>query len=254
MLQVLWLWYSPFVNDFRQSLGLPACTAASFYRALRSTPMLSAYSPTIIPHPADWPESVHVTGYFFLDTITDWQPSSELKAFLDAGDPPVYIGFGSMAGRNPEQLARLILEALAKSDQRGLLLTGWGGLRTEWVPDNVFVLDAAPHSWLFPRMAAVVHHGGAGTTAEGLRAGVPTLLVPFVLDQPFWGARVKALGLGPDPIPQKNLTADRLAFAIRIAVTDPGMKQRANTCGAAVRAQDGVGNAARTIRRYFGEP
>ena len=133
MLQVIWLWYSPFVNDFRQRLGLSPYTAASFYHALRSTPMLSAYSPSIIPHPADWPRSVHVTGYFFLDTTADWQPSPELKAFLEAGDPPVYIGFGSMAGRNPEQLARLIMEALAKSGQRGLLLTGWGGLRTELV-------------------------------------------------------------------------------------------------------------------------
>ena len=106
---------------------------------------------------------------------------------MAAGEPPVYIGFGSMAGRNPEQLAMLILEALAKSGQRGLLLTGWGGLRPELVPDNVFVLDSAPHSWLFPRMAAVVHHGGAGTTAEGLRAGVPTVIVPFAFDQPFWG-------------------------------------------------------------------
>ncbi len=252
MLQVIWLWYSPFVNEFRQRLGLSTYTAARFYRALRSTPMLSAYSPSLIPHPADWPESVHVTGYFFLDSQADWQPSSELKAFLDAGDPPVYIGFGSMAGRNPEQLAKLILGALAKSGQRGLLLTGWGGLRTELVPDNVFVVDAAPHSWLFPHMAAVVHHGGAGTTAEGLRAGVPTVIVPFVFDQHFWGARIKALGLGPDPIPQKNLTADRLADAIRIAVTDPGMKRRANACGEAIRAENGIGNAVKIIQRYFG--
>ncbi len=188
--------------------------------------MLSAYSPSIIPHPADWPDSVHITGYFFADTQADWQPSPELEAFLEAGDPPVYIGFGSMAGRDPEQFARLILEALAKSGQRGLLLTGWGGLHPESVPDNVFVVDSAPHSWLFPRMAAVVHHGGAGTTAEGLRAGVPSVIVPFILDQPFWGARIKALGLGPDPIPQKNLTADRLANAIKLAVTNSDMKTR----------------------------
>ena len=134
------------------------------------------------------------------------------------------------------------------------MLTGWGGLRTDLAQDNVFVVDSAPHSWLFPRMAAVVHHGGAGTTAEGLRAGVPTVIVPFVFDQPFWGARVKALGLGPEPIPQKNLTADRLAHAIRIAVTDPGIKQRANAYGAAIRAEDGVGNAVRIIKRYFGAP
>ena len=131
MLQVIWQWYRPFIHAFRQRLGLPAYSAARFYRTLRSTPMLSAYSPSIIPHPADWPENVHITGYFFPDTPSDWQPSPELEAFLDAGDPPVYIGFGSMAGRNPEQFAQLILEALARSGQRGLLLTGWGGLRPE---------------------------------------------------------------------------------------------------------------------------
>ena len=254
MLQVVWLWYRPFVNDFRQHLGLPTYTAARFYHTLRSTPMLSAYSPSVIPHPADWPDSVHITGYFFLDRETDWQPSLELKAFLEAGNPPVYIGFGSMAGRNPEKLAKLTLEALAKSGQRGLLLTGWGGLRAERVLENVFVLDSAPHSWLFPRMAAVVHHGGAGTTAEGLRAGVPNVIVPFAFDQFFWGARIKALGLGPDPIPQKSLTADGLANAIRIAVTDSNMRQRANSCGAAIRAENGIGNAVEIIKRYFGEP
>jgi UDP:flavonoid glycosyltransferase YjiC (YdhE family) len=254
MLQVVWLWYRPFVNDFRRQLGLPAYTFAHFYRALKSTPMLSAYSPSIIPHPADWPDNHHITGYLFLDTPAEWQPSSELQAFLDAGSPPVYIGFGSMAGRNPEWLAKLVLEALAKSGQRGLLLTGWGGLYTEKIPDNVFVLDAAPHRWLFPRMAAVVHHGGAGTTAEGLRAGVPTVIVPFILDQPFWGVRVKTLGLGPDPIPQKNLTADRLAHAISIAVSDPDMKQRAHLYGATIRAEKGGGNAVKIIKQYFGEP
>jgi len=254
MLEVIWLWYRPFVNDFRRRLGLSPCTAACFYRKLRATPMLGAYSPHIIPHPTDWPDSAHVTGYFFLDSQADWQPSPELKAFLEAGDPPVCIGFGSMAGRSPEQLAGLILEALAKSGQRGVLLTGWGGLRPELVPGNVFVLDSAPHNWLFPRMAAVVHHGGAGTTAEGLRAGVPTVIVPFVFDQPFWGARAKALGLGPDPIPQKKLTADRLAGAIRIAVTDSGMKQRARLCGEAICAENGIGNAVKIIKRHFEEP
>ena len=108
----------------------------------------------------------------------------------------MYIGFGSMAGRNPEKLAEIVVGALAKCKQRGLLVTGWGGMHPELLPDSVFVVDAAPHNWLFPRMAAVVHHGGAGTTAEGLRAGVPAVIVPFVLDQPFWGARVKAIGSG----------------------------------------------------------
>jgi UDP:flavonoid glycosyltransferase YjiC (YdhE family) len=254
MLQVVWLWYRPFVNEFRQRLGLPTYTATAFHRVLRSVPLVSAYSPRIIAHPTDWPESVHVSGYLFLDAQADWQPSSELKAFLDAGDPPVYIGFGSMAGRRPDNLAGLIIDALEKAGQRGLLLTGWGGLRADLVPDQVFIVDSAPHSWLFPRMAAVVHHGGAGTTAEGLRAGVPSVIVSFAFDQSFWGARVKAAGLGPDPIRQKSLTVDRLAHAIRIAVTDRAMKERAASCAAAIRAEDGVGNAVKVIRRYFGEP
>jgi UDP:flavonoid glycosyltransferase YjiC (YdhE family) len=253
MLQVLWQWYRPFVNTFRQRFKLPPYPSASFYQILtqRTTPLLGAYSPNIIPHPPDWPESVHITGYWFSDADPEWRPAPELEAFLDAGDPPVYVGFGSMSGRRPEHLAAIVLEALAESGQRGVLLTGWGGLRAISVPENVFVIDSAPHSGLFPRMAAVVHHGGAGTTAEGLRAGVPTVILPFAFDQPFWGARLKALGLGPDPIPQKNLTADRLAQAIQKAVTDPGMKGRAKACGETIRAQDGAGNAVRIITRHL---
>jgi len=254
MLQVIWLWYQPFVNEFRQRLGLPAYNADLFQRVLRSTPMLGAYSPGIIPHPADWPDSVHITGYLFLDPQPDWQPSPELQTFLEAGLPPVYIGFGSMAGRNPEQLASLTLEALAKSGQRGLLSTGWGGLHAKNVPDTVFVIGSAPHSWLFPRMAAVVHHGGAGTTAEGLRAGIPNVIVPFVLDQPFWGARLKALGVGPDPIPHKSLSADRLARAIQIAITNSDMRQRTRSLGAAILSEKGTRRAVEIVKTYFGEP
>ncbi len=252
MLQVVWLWYQPFVNGFRQRLGLPRYSGGRFYRVLRSTPMLSAYSPSIIPHPPDWPESLHVTGYLFLDTLADWKPPSELSAFLEAGDRPVYIGFGSMAGRNPEALARLVVSALAESSQRGILLTGWGGMHPELFPDSVFVVESAPHAWLFPRVAAVVHHGGAGTTAEGLRAGRPTVIVPFVLDQPFWGARVRALGLGPDPVPQKHLTVERLACAITTAVTDPAIRQRAGACGNAIRSEHGVDTAVDAIEQVLG--
>ena len=254
MLQVVWLWYRPFILAFRRRLGLPSYSGAQFRRDLRATPLLGAYSPTVIPHPDDWPATTHITGYCFLEGATDWQPPPALTAFLDAGDPPVYVGFGSMAGRNPERLARLVLDALAQCGQRGVLLTGWGGLAAETVPANVFVLEAAPHSWLFPRMAAVVHHGGAGTTAEGLRAGAPTVITPFVLDQPFWGARVRALGVGPAPIPQRQLTAERLAAAISAAVDDPAIRQRAAACGAAIRAEDGVGRAVNVVAHYFGAP
>jgi len=254
MLLVIWQWYRPFVHDFRQQLGLPPSKSGYFYRALRSTPLLAAYSPQIIPRPVDWPSSVHVTGYYFLDSSPDWEPSPELESFLDAGDPPVYIGFGSMSTRNPEKLAKLILEAIANSGQRAVLLTGWGGLQTEELPEDVFVLDYAPHGWLFPRMSAVVHHGGAGTSAEGVRAGVPSVILPFAFDQSFWGARIKSLGVGPDPIPQKKLTVDRLSRAIRLAATDPALRQRASSIGAAVRSEQGVGKAVDVVNKYFGRP
>jgi UDP:flavonoid glycosyltransferase YjiC (YdhE family) len=251
MLQVLWQWYRPAVDDFRRSLGLQAYASGSFYHTLKTTPLLGAYSAHVIPRPPDWPENMHITGYWMPESNSGWQPSPELAAFLAAGAPPVYVGFGSMTGRRPEDLARLVLAALAQSGQRGLLLTGWGGLRAETVPDNVFILDSAPHSWLFPRMAAVVHHGGAGTTAEGLRAGIPTVTVPFAFDQPFWGQRVATLGLGPQPIPQKDLSVERLARAIRMAVTDAGIKQRARSCGEAIRAEDGLGRAVEAVQYYL---
>jgi sterol 3beta-glucosyltransferase len=251
MLRVLWSWYAPGVNAFRTRLGLPGASAASFTHTLRSTPLIAAYSPVLIPPPRDWPEHVHVTGYLFLDERTTWQPSPDLLAFLEGGPPPVSIGFGSMAGRDPAQLAHLAIEALVRCGQRGLLLTGWGGLRAEAVPNTVYVVDAAPHNWLFPHMAAVVHHGGAGTTAEGLRAGVPTVIAPFAFDQFFWGARVQALGLGSAPIPHKQLTTARLAGAIHRAVTDPDIRQRARACGQSIRAEDGVGRAVAVVNHYL---
>ena len=252
MLRVLWYWYAPFVNSFRRRYELARYTAGSFYRILSSAPLLGAYSHKVIPRPPDWPENIHISGYWFLDSQAEWKAHDRLTSFLNAGDPPVYIGFGSMSGRHPEKLAALVLEALAKSGQRGVLLTGWGGMRALSVPDSVYVLDSAPHGWLFPRMAAVVHHGGAGTTAEGLRAGVPSIILPFAVDQAFWGKRVKDLGVGPEPIPQKKLTADGLAHAIHTAVTQTAIRRRAADLGAAIRAEDGVGNAVSHIKRYLG--
>jgi UDP:flavonoid glycosyltransferase YjiC (YdhE family) len=252
MLQIIWQWYGPHVNQFRKYFGLSPLHSTDFHEILKSSPLLGAYSPEVIPHPSDWSDQVHITGYW-LPEQSEWQPSDELQAFLDRGAPPVYVGFGSMGGRSPEDVAATVLKALEKSGQRGLLLTGWGGMNVMRVPDNVFVLSSAPHSWLFPRMAAVVHHGGAGTTAEGLRAGVPTVIVPFIVDQSFWGKRVQALGVGPEPIPAKKLTADKLASAIRTATMDSKMKERAVDLGQAIRAEYGVGNAVKIVQQYLGE-
>jgi sterol 3beta-glucosyltransferase len=219
----------------------------------RPVPVLYSFSRHVLPPPADWPEHINVTGYWVLDETQDWRPTPELLNFLDAGQPPVFVGFGSMGGRDPARTTRLVLEALAQSGQRGLLVTGWGGLETGKLPENVFKVENAPYTWLFPRMAAVVRHGGAGTTGAGLRAGKPTVICPFVADQPFWGRRVAALGAGPPPIPQHKLTADNLASAIRQAVTDARMQKRAAGLGEKIRAEDGAGQAASSIEKYAAE-
>lgn len=252
MLQVIWQWYRPFVNAFRKRCSLQPLKGSDCYRILAATPLLGAYSSTAIPRPGDWSEDLHITGYWFQNDVGEWRPSAELESFLEAGEPPVYVGFGSMAGRNPEHFARIVLEALAKSGLRGVIATGWGGMRVMSVPKNVFVLESAPHGWLFPRMTAVVHHGGAGTTAEGLRAGVPSIIVPFTVDQPFWGNRVKSLGAGPGPIWATRLNADKLVEAMVSAVTDTKMRGRAEEIGKAIRSEDGVGNAVTIVKQYLG--
>ena len=152
------------------------------------------------------------------------------------------IGFGSMASEDPAAMSALVLEAVKRAGVRAVLLSGWGGL-SEVARDDVFATSEAPHDWLFPRMAAVVHHGGAGTTGAALRAGVPAIVVPFTMDQPFWGSRVHALGVGPKPIPRKQLSVDSLSQALRATVADQSMKTRAAALGEKLRAEDGVANA-----------
>ena len=210
-------------------------------------PILHAYSQHVAPAPTDWPEGVTATGYWFLDRVDTWRPPDELQDFLDRGSPPVYIGFGSMAGREPERLTRVVIDALQQANVRGIIATGWGGLTADDLPETMLKIDTAPHDWLFPRMAAVVHHGGAGTTAAGLRAGCPTVVSPFFGDQPFWGRRVYELGVGSQPIPQKKLTAPKLAAAIREVTTNPAIRQNAEVFGEQICSEDGVGVAIALI-------
>jgi len=226
----------------REVLDLPA---APFFgpfgsKCVQGQPIIYGYSPDVIPPPADWGADIHVTGYWFLDPVEDWAPDPALADFLQAGSPPVYIGFGSMSSRNPEATANLILDALARAGQRGIIHAGWKGLGKSDLPASVRMVDGVPFAWLFPRVAAVVHHGGAGTTGAALRAGVPAIVVPFTMDQPFWGSRVAALGAGPTPIPRRRLTAERLADALRRTVADEAMRARARALGELIRAEDGV--------------
>lgn len=246
--------YAGVINDFRtNSLGLSK--RGRFANELKTptgeaTPILYSYSRHVLPVPLDYPASVHVTGYWFLEGAQNWQPSAELSAFLDAGTTPVYIGFGSMSGTKAAERAEMVLEALAKTGQRGILASGWGGLKASKLPNHVFMLDQAPHDWLFPRVSAVVHHGGAGTTAAGLYAGKPTVIVPFIADQPFWGKVIHQAGFGPKPIPQGKLTMDGLSEAINIAVTDSEMRRRTEAVREKLHAENGLENALSVIRRY----
>jgi sterol 3beta-glucosyltransferase len=250
--QIIWQGFRSADKAARQEvLNLPAAPFWGPYHSeqTQGLPILYGYSSSVIPVPADWDESNHVTGYWFLDAADDWTPPTALVEFLDASPAPVYIGFGSMSNRKPEETADLVIQALKQTNQRAVLLSGWGGLQKGDLPESVFMIDNVPHSWLFPRMAAVVHHGGAGTTAAGLRAGVPSVIVPFFGDQPFWGQRIAALGVGPQPIPRKKLTVERLSQAIQTAVTDNQMRQRAANLGIKIQAEDGVARAVEIIQR-----
>jgi sterol 3beta-glucosyltransferase len=232
----------------QQVLNLPPAPFLGSYNSpiLRQYPTLYGFSPSVIPHPADW-HNTQVTGYWFLDEATDWTPPAALSKFLASGAPPVYIGFGSMGSRNPAETADLVLAALDRAGQRGILVSGWGGMSQANLPDTVHMMESVSHSWLFPRVAAVVHHGGAGTTAAGLRAGVPSIVVPFFGDQLFWGQRVEKLGVGTAPIPRKKLTVENLARAIDRAVTDQWMRQLAANLGTKIQAEDGITNAVKII-------
>jgi sterol 3beta-glucosyltransferase len=215
-------------------------------------PYLFCFSTQVVSRPADWPDHAYITGYWLLDRPQDWQPPADLAAFIESGPPPVFVGFGSMIDADPQAMTELAVEALRRAGQRGVLLTGWGGLEGGDLLSDTFAISSAPFDWLLPKMAAVVHHGGAGTTAERLRAGAPSVIVPFGIDQPFWGRRVEALGAGPAPIPRKQLTAERLAVAIRRAVEDESMRACAAALGEKLRAEDGIGNAIAVMHQHLG--
>jgi UDP:flavonoid glycosyltransferase YjiC (YdhE family) len=254
---LFWQFIRPLTNHIRQEVfGLPPQPQQFPMEQLwrERQPHLYGFSPAVVPKPPEWGDWVHLTGYWFLERPSDWKPPPALMDFLEAGPPPVSIGFGSLQIGDPEATTALVVEALARARQRGLLLTGWGGLRSVTLPETVFAIESAPHDWLFPRMAAVVHHGGAGTTAAGLRAGVPSLIVPHFTDQPFWAQRVERLGVGPKPIPRRALSSERLAAAIDRAVHDPLMRARAAALGRRLQAEDGVGRAVEVFQSRPARP
>jgi sterol 3beta-glucosyltransferase len=251
--QILQALTGPYINRWRREhLHLPPIPFGKYpYGQLHSQPLpvLGSYSSMVVHRPPDWGEHIHITGYWFLEPAPDWQPPARLVDFLESGSPPVYIGFGSMVSRTPRQATQLVREALERSGQRGVLATGWGGLGHTDLPASLFMLDSVPHAWLFPRVSAVVHHGGSGTTGAELCAGVPSILVPHLGDQPFWAQRVTELGVGPKPIPRRQLTAGRLAAAITSVIADMDMQARAAELGRRIRAEDGISRAIGIIER-----
>jgi len=231
--------YAGPVRDLRRRLGLPRRGMAALQRTQQQRwPTFHGFSPSVVPRPADWPASQEVVGYWWPERPAGWAPPAEVERFLAAGPAPVFVGFGSMAGGHGERLAEPVLAAVRAAGVRAIVQAGWSGLRVADEPD-VLSVGPLPHDWLFPRMAAVVHHCGAGTTAAGLRAGVPAVAVPVLADQPFWARRLHALGVAPHPVPLKELTADRLAGAIR-AVLTPRHAARAQAVAAQLATEDGA--------------
>lgn len=242
------------VDRWRAGLGLPRRRGR--HDPLRRpdggpVPVLHAVSPAVLPRPGDWPATARVTGYWFADPPPASDPVEPgLDALVPAGSdqPLVFVGFGSMAGPQPQAATQEVVQALRMAGVRGVLAGGWGGLQGVAAPD-VFLAGEVLHEVVFPRVAAIVHHGGAGTTAAALRAGRPQVVCPFVGDQPFWGRRMHQLGVAPEPIALRRLSAPRLAAAIREAIDDPAMIGAARRLGDQVRAENGVATAVDVLEQ-----
>lgn len=240
----MWQGLGDIINRFRVQLGrgpLTALTGPMATERLR-VPFVYAWSPSLLPKADEWKEHIDVVGFFTMPTATSYTPDAALAKFLDAGLAPVYIGFGSIVVSDPDALTRLILDAITKAGVRAVLSAGWSDLGGVALPETVHLLKSdIPHDWLFAkgRVCAAVHHGGAGTTSASLRAGLPTVVVPFFGDQKFWGTAVALAGAGPRPIPYKSLTATRLAEGIAFALSETP-RTAAAAIGASIRSQDGT--------------
>ena len=248
---LVWHVMKPAINDLvRPQLGLPRYPWYGPYFHSRQQRVLYGFSRHVVPRPADWPDSAQITGYWFLDE-PHWQPSQALRDFLDAGTRPIYVGFGSMVSAQAEQFTASVLDAIGRSGQRAVLATGWGGLAGEEGAQNerIFITRGAPHDWLFPRMAAAIHHGGAGTTAAAVRAGIPSVIVPFYGDQPFWARCLQREGVGPPALDRKSLSADALISAIDSALQE-STRRAAAALGERVRAEDGVDAAVSQLQAW----
>jgi sterol 3beta-glucosyltransferase len=255
--QLYWRIVEPLVAEARREVGLPAMSRlmgplGEIHRQRR--PFLLGWSPHVLPTDGRRDAWMQPTGYWFLDHAADWRPPEELRRFLDAGEPPVALGLGSMGHTRASEAGRIVsltAQALQRAGLRGVLVSDHDGVDAD-LPDNVTrISGGVPYDWLFPRVAVAVHHGGAGTTAEALKAGTPSVVIPVVPDQEFWAWRVHTLGVGPAPIPHKRLTAETLSEAILQAAADPQIRQRCQTLGPKITAENGVAQAVEAFERYI---
>ncbi|KAL8686861.1 MAG: hypothetical protein Q9218_006812, partial [Villophora microphyllina] len=250
-----WQGLGDLVNRFRvHTLGIePVSTVWAPGQLFRmKVPYTYLWSPGLVPKPSDWGSEIDIAGFVFLDLASSFKPPDTLSNFLDADEPPVYIGFGSIVVDDPDKFTSMIFEAVKIAGVRALVSKGWGGLGDEGnTPENIYMLENTPHDWLFPRVSAVVHHGGAGTTAIGLKCGKPTMIVPFFGDQPFWGTMVAKAGAGAEPIPYKHLTAEGLAEGIKQCLT-PEAKVNAENLAHDIELEgDGAKNAVNSFHRHL---
>ncbi|KAI1331222.1 glycosyltransferase family 1 protein [Xylariaceae sp. FL0255] len=251
---MVWQGLGDLINDFRvktlklepvYTLWAPGMT----YRL--HVPFTYLWSPALVPKPKDWGEEIDISGYVFLDLASTFEPPQDLVDFLGAGEPPIYIGFGSIVVDDADQFTTMIFEAVRLAGLRALVSKGWGGLGHEHAPENIFMLENTPHDWLFPRVKACVIHGGAGTTAIALKCGKPTLVIPFFADQHFWGTALSKAGIGPDPIPYKRLTAENLSEGIKNCLTDEATAAAREVAERIGNESDGAQSAIRSFHRHL---
>ncbi|KXJ94859.1 hypothetical protein Micbo1qcDRAFT_101747, partial [Microdochium bolleyi] len=251
---MVWQGLGDLVNDFRvKTLKLDAVSTlwapGATYRL--HVPFTYLWSPGLVPKPKDWGPEIDVSGFVFLDLASSFDPPDDLVEFLDAGEPPIYIGFGSIVVDDADKFTEMIFEAVKLAGVRALVSKGWGGLGQDNVPENVFMLDNCPHDWLFPRVKACVIHGGAGTTAIALKCAIPTMVVPFFGDQHFWGSMIGEAGAGPDAVPYKKLNAEALAEGIKYCMTDEAREAVGKIAKSIEDEGDGAKNAVHSFHRHL---
>ncbi|MFD7978047.1 glycosyltransferase [Streptomyces sp. NPDC059071] len=241
------LMFSDAVRSLPRRYGL---VAAGRSRGRRVRPVLHGYSELVVPRPRDWPAGLEVSGYWWPHETPGGRLPGELEDFLAAGPPPVFVGLGSATVPDPERVSRAIVTALRAAKVRGIVQSGWAGLDAQG--DDVLTVGEVPHSLLFPRTAAVVHHAGAGTTGAVLRAGVPSVPVPVQFDAAFWASRLTALGTSPGAVPLRRLTAGSLAGALRRVTRDGSYAARARALADGLAAEDGVAPVLAALARLSG--